>query len=594
MMRHRLSHATQDVTQWHESPDLATNHGDVFAPSRLTLAILTIAFSVWANPFSGTQARAEPVPATACCDIVIRGGLVVDGTRNLPRRADIGIKDGKIIFVGKVSAKSSAHEIDASGMVVAPGFIDAHNHAEESIFENPAYRKNENFLLQGVTTIVGSPDGFKSPSEVRGYLAAMKKNGLGTNYSFYVGHNGVRREGMGMAQRAPTAEELDRMRALVREGMEMGALGLSTGLMYEPGMFSTTDEVVELTKIVKPYDGIYDSHTRDPAMHMLASEAEAIEIGRRAGNVPVKLGHLKAVGLRNADRISDVIRIVHEARNSGHDVVADQYPYDGAATAFLHEVIVLPGKQADPFSAKSLATVQSALRDEAALLDIQDATEHGIMGGFAWLRYVGYDALRIVNNPNNPKNNGKYLVDLAKDRGMLPFAALRALILESPQPILVTLGAIKEADVRALMVQPWVMIASDGEYVAPDAKAGGGHPRSTGTFPRILGHYVREVGLLDLADSVRRMTCFPAEFLRLRDRGRLAPGYVADIVIFNPNEISDQSNWTEPHRYSVGMKYVLVNGQIAVRDGRVTGVTAGRPALRQTMPPKGAQPESCS
>ena len=526
-------------------------------------------------------------------DVLIRGGTVIDGTGKPGVRADVGVRDGKIVFVGDAKAAQAKDVVDAKGLIVAPGFIDAHNHVPDFFYEMQARAGasakapqpivNEAFLLQGVTTIVGGPDGAMAPKEIRKVLEIFKAGGIGTNYAFYVGHNGVRAEVMGREQRKPTAAELDQMKRLVREGMQVGAVGLSTGLMYEPGMFSETEEVIELAKQVKPFDGIYDSHVRDPVFKLIESDEEALRIGREAG-IPVKIGHEKAVGLINKGGIDAVIAMVEKARAAGENVVADQYPYDGAATATLDQVIIVPEMPDlsiadDPGVA--MPKVQAALRDTSRRAKIKDATEHGINKGFSWVKAVGYGSMRIVASKDFPDLVGRNVQLLAKERGKAPFDLLVELILASRTPTMITLGAIEEQDVRKLLVQPWNMIASDGGYVGKEGSMFE-HPRSTGTFTRVLGHYARDEKQLSLPDAVRKMSAFPADFLRLYDRGYIQTGKAADIVVFDAATVRDNSTWSKPNALSTGVRHVVVSGKVAIKDGAPTGATPGRFIQRQT------------
>lgn len=524
----------------------------------------------------GTGKLADNAPGY---DIIIRSGTVIDGFGGEGFVADIGIAGGKISLVGDSAGATAATILDASGLIVAPGFIDPHSHADLSI-DDRENRSLINLVVQGVTTIVGGPDGWYPPAAIRKFRDNFGGGGLGTNIAFYVGHNGIRRQVMGGAKGAPSAEELTAMKALVREGMELGALGLSTGLMYEPGLFSTTDEVVALAREVAPFDGIYDSHVRNPVKAFVASHAEAIEIGRRAG-IPVKLGHLKAVALRNRGAIREVIAMVEKARSEGHEVVSDQYPYDGAATARLSDLIIIPGEDGAPGKGVGLAEIRRMLGDPEQRARLKVSSENGIDGGFAWLKATGYDAIRIVSTPDRPELIGKYLIALAEERGVDPFDALADLIAELDDTSIVTLGAIAEEDVRMLMVQPWNMIGSDGAHVANTAFPA--HPRSTGTFPRVLGHYVREVGLLSLAEAIRRMTVLPADFLRLYDRGRIAAGKAADIVVFDAARIAARSTWEQPHLLSTGVIHVIVNGVLVLRDEELTGNLPGEFVERQGL-----------
>lgn len=532
---------------------------------------------------AAVAAIAAALPAAAQeWDILIRNATVVDGTGAEPFAADVAVKNGKIAFVGKADAKAAAKDvIDARGLTLSPGFIDVHNHVTHSLLE-PVDYTNSAYVTQGVTLIVSGPDGWMSPSEIRAELERFEKTGFGTNYAYYVGHNGIRREVMGHAQRAPNAEELERMKALVREGMEMGAVGFSTGLMYEPGMFSDTAEVIALAREVAPYDGTYDSHTRNPVHDIIGSESEAIEVGKAAG-IPAKLGHLKAVGLKNKGRIGEVIKLVEEARAAGFDVVSDQYPYDGAATGLLEDVIVLGKRDPDFHEPQTREAVLAAVKDPADRAKIKDWTENGIDGGFSWVKAVGYGSMRVVHAPGNPELVGENIELLARKRNQDPFDLVVDLIAKSDKPVMVTLGAIDEADVRALMVQPWNMVSSDGGYVHGD-KDSFHHPRSTGTFTRILGHYVRDEGVLTLAEAVRKMTSLPAEHLRLHDRGRIAVGYAADIAIFDAARVRDRSTWTDPTALSEGVVHVLVNGVPVLRDEKMTGAKPGKFIKRQKKP----------
>jgi N-acyl-D-aspartate/D-glutamate deacylase len=526
--------------------------------TRLALAAL-LAFSIIASAFS--QSPSEPF------DVLIRNGTVVDGTGKRGVKADLGVRGDHIVFIGQAKNAQAKTTIDASNLVVAPGFIDVHSHTEVAI-ANPDRRWNEGVIRQGVTTIVGGPDGSQSPAQIRRLVAAYEKNGAGTNVAFYIGHNAIRREIVGTEHRLATAEEIEKMKALVREGMEMGCVGFSTGLMYEPGMWSDTNEVAELAKVAKPFNGTYDSHVRDPVQRFVESDAEAIEVGRRAG-IPVKIAHEKTVGLQNAGKNRVIIKMINAARRSGMEVVTDQYPYDGAATSTLAGIVVVPPEMRSNFDLKA------ALRDPEKRQQLKQASENGINGGFAWLKATGYGAMRITSSRDYPQLIGKYLSELAKERKVDPFDLVSDLLLNAQHPVGITLGAIKEEDVRELMIQPWNMIASDGGY--SDGKfIDQRHPRSTGTFARVLGHYVREVKLLSLEEAVRKMTSLPADHLAIPERGRIAKGMAADIAVFDPKTIRDRSTWDEPQLLAEGVRHVLVNGEFVLRDGQMTGKAPGK------------------
>ncbi len=515
---------------------------------------------------------AQTPKLTDSLDVVITGARIIDGSGRPSYAGDIGIRLGWITNVtrpGGLAGRLARQRIAAGGLALAPGFIDVHSHTVDELGA-PERRFNEGVVRQGVTTVLGGPDGGYGPAEMKQVIESLAKQGAGTNVALYVGHNAVRGAVMQLAQRAPTAEELTRMKALVREGMELGAVGLSTGLMYEPGMFSETDEVVELAREVTPYRGIYDSHVRDPVKRFLWSDQECIAIGERAGIAP-KIGHEKAVGLENAGKIRDVIAMVNAARMRGVDAVSDQYPYDGAATSALTDIVVLPGD----LKGQTGFDLKAALRDPALRARIKVSSENGVDGGFAWLKATGYTSMRVTTSPDNPTLVGKYLSELADARKVGRFDLVADLIVGSTKPIGITLGAIKEQDVRDLLVQPWNMIASDGGYA--DARTDAmGHPRSTGTFPRVLGHYVRDVKLFTLEEAVRKMTSLPADWIGLRDRGRVAEGQAADLVIFDPKTIADKSTWEKPSAMAVGVRDVFVNGQPVLRNGELTGKSPGR------------------
>lgn len=535
------------------------------------------------------------VATAADYDLLIRGGTVIDGTGQPGFTADVGVRDGKIAFIGAAGTASAGRTVDATGLVVAPGFIDTHNHAVDQLledgFEGRGAVTNEAYLLQGVTTVLGGPDGFLSLADTKRLLKRFDTPWLGTNYAFYAGHNGIRAAVMGSAQRAPTRRELAEMKRQVRAAMELGAVGLSSGLMYDPGMFSKPAELIELAREVKPYDGIYDSHVRNPATDLLGSDAEAIEVGRAAG-IPVKIAHEKAAGQRNFGLMKQIIEMIEAARAEGVEVVTDQYPYDGAATSTLEGIMVVPDAKeissrrfaaADDDARALLEGVQAALRDPARRPLVAEASVHGIDGGFSWIKAVGYGAMRIVDSSDYPELVGKNLATLARERGQDGFELIAELILGGKRSTIVTLGAVDEPEVRELMVKPWNMICSDGGYVA-DGRSIFNHPRSTGTFTRVLGHYSRDLKLLTLPEAVRKMTSLPADFLRLHDRGRLAVGKAADIAMFDPAKVRDVSTWLRPNVYSEFVLHVVVNGTPVVLNGVVTGATPGQIVRRQNGP----------
>ncbi|MFC3052602.1 N-acyl-D-amino-acid deacylase family protein [Kordiimonas pumila] len=512
-------------------------------------------------------------------DLVIKNGIMVDGTGVPGVAATIGIKDGLITYVGDAESLDADEVVDAKGLVVSPGFVDAHNHSE-SVYINPADHLNTAYLLQGVTTTIVGNDGFLNPEQIKGLQKYIAEYGTGTNVAAYVGHNGVRRVVMGSEQRAPTSEELAKMKALVHEGMEEGAIGFSTGLMYDPGKFSDTAEVIALAKEAAPYGGTYDSHIRNPVHDLIGSATEAIEIGRSAG-IGAKISHAKLVGLPNKSKMPEFLKLVEDARSEGLNVVTDQYPYNGAATSFLWDMIALPEQFAESQnkddaygSAKDRATLKTLLAVQENLPSIAAFNEAGGRG-FSWVDAVGYTAMRIVDAPENPELVGKHISELASEWAVSGFEALARIIVNSSQPILMTLGSVEESNVQKLLVQPWNMVSSDGAWADASKELRMHHPRSTGSFPRVVGHYARDLKLMSMEEAIRKMTSFPVAFMGLGKRGIIREGYVADIAIFNPDEIVDRSTWVDPDLMSVGMVDVIVAGKLVLKDGKPTGTASG-------------------
>ena len=522
-------------------------------------------------------------------DVVLEGGLVIDGTGAEGFDADVAISGDRIAAIGDLSEARATLRVDVAGMVVAPGFIDVHSHADRGLVD-PALSTNEGFLTQGVTTSVFGVDGSYSPAEIEEFKATFAAQGVGTHYAFYVGHNGVRREVMGMEERPPSAEELEAMKGLVRTAMESGAHGLSSGLMYLPGNFATTEEVVALAEVVAEFGGVYDSHIRDPAGDLAESIAECLAIGERSGAVPHPAHH-KAPGAKNFGKAREISALIADARDRGIDATVDQYPYDGAATARMIEVIVpteglgveeawraaldpeLSGEQAERQLQQIAALWLDALANPAQRAQLRERTENPPADVFSWVKAVGYQSWRIVVSDAHPDWVGRMFTDVAEEEGIEPFELIVKLIEDDGPVAKVTLGACLQDDVDYLMTRPWTMIASDGTITG--FEGGGGHPRSRGTFPRVLGHYVRERGLLTLEQAIHKMSGMPAAFLEMSDRGVLREGLVADVTVFDPERVIDRSTWREPSLHSVGIEHVFVAGVRALADGVVTGELPG-------------------
>ncbi|HEX9562899.1 MAG TPA: D-aminoacylase [Gemmatimonadaceae bacterium] len=501
-------------------------------------------------------------------DLVISGGVVVDGTGAAGFRADVAITGERIAAVSRtpIDAALARRRIDASGLVVAPGFIDLHAHLEPILSMPDA----ESHVRQGVTLALGGPDG-GGPAPIGPYLARVAAMPLGMNVAFLTGHNTIRRAVMGTANRAPTDAEMQRMRAMVAESMGQGAFGLSTGLRYVPGYYSRTEEVVALSQVAADSGGIYTSHLREEGIGLLDGVAEALEIGRRA-KIPVVLTHHKAVGQRMWGKSAVTLAMVDSARRAGTDVMIDQYPYTASSTGL--SVLIPPW---------ALAGGDSAFRRRLEDPVLNDSIERGVIDllindrGGGDLRRVQFSRVSWDSTLN-----GKTLYDLVTRLNIEPTVQNAAPVVIDAQ---IRGGAsmiyhvIDEADVKRIMAHPMTMIASDGRLNRlGDAMP---HPRAYGTFPRVLGRYVRDEHVLTLEQAVRKMTGMPAARLGLTDRGCLREGCAADVAIFNPMTVRDVATFTDPHHYPEGIPYVIANGVPVVDNGTFTRARPGK-VLKRT------------
>ncbi len=536
------------------------------------------AFAAAASLFMAAPAYAQDA------DILLVGGDIVDGRGKAPKRADIAIKGDRIVAIGKNLKIDAAQTLDVSGLTVSPGAIDLHNHSEYAFGSVEGANLSEETLRQCVTTIVIGPDGSYDPERLRGIFKTIGEIGSGVNVAFFVGHNGIREKVMGDRQnRAPLKDELAQMAALADEGMKMGAVGVATGLMYSPGIFSETDEVVALAKMAAPYGGVYSSHVRDPHSALLQSNWEAIEIGRQAG-VPVNLTHLTTPGKHHRGLMKAVIEQVEDANRDGIRVVADQYPYPAVATVKLWDVLSFP----EGVSVSSLAEVRALLRDPVERARLQHETTTGGADGFSHYKASGPSSLYILDCPDCEQYEMRFISEVAADKNIDGFEAVAELLMEAQGDVIISVGGFYEEDMVDLLKQPWAMVASDAYPKFDEASVV--HPRAYGTFPRIFGKYVREEGVLSLGDAVRKMTSAPAEFTGLKDRGRIEEGAYADLCVFDADTIVDRSTWAEPMLMPVGVEHVLVNGAFAIRDGEATGDTHGvivkREMKTSAVPPK--------
>lgn len=492
-------------------------------------------------------------------DVVLQGGTVEDGTGAPARVADVAIVGGRIAKVGDASGDRATRRIDARGLVVAPGFIDPHTHTRGHIRDMPTA---EPWIRQGVTTLVEGNDG-SSPLPLGPFLDSVAAARPAPNFAMFVGHGSVREQVMATANRAPTAAELDSMRALVALGMEQGALGLSTGLAYVPGTYATTEEVIELAKVAASYGGIYISHMRDEGAGVLASVRETIRIGEEAA-IPVQLTHHKVGGHAQWGQSEESIRLMREARQRGVDVTFDQYPYTASSTglSFLIPKWAMAG---DSLQMRLAVPAQHRriLRDMLDFIDERFGNDP--------------ERIQLVSCDFDPSLGGRTVGDILHERGKAGTPtdiAELALEFDAKGGCGAILHSYDEGDVMRFLQSEYGMIGSDGSLV-PFGE-GFPHPRAYGTYARVLGRYVREQGVISLEEAVRRMTSAPARRLGFAERGEVREGMVADLAIFDPAEIADRATFQDPHQYAVGVRYVLVGGELVLDDGAITDARPGR------------------
>jgi N-acyl-D-aspartate/D-glutamate deacylase len=513
-----------------------------------------------AGALAAASVAAQP-PAPAY-DLVIRGGTVVDGTGAPRFRADLGIRGDRVVRVDRsgIPASQGRRTLRADGLIVSPGFIDHHAHIQTTIHEYPLA---ENFTRQGITTILASLHSGDQPYPLAAYMASLK---VAPNVGFFAGHSWVRTKVIGLENRAPSAAELDRMRGLVDEAMKDGALGLSTGLLYVPANYATIEEVIELAKVAARHGGIYVSHMRDEADGLLDSVAETIRVARDA-RLPVQVQHHKAVGKPQWGWSVKTLAMIDAARADGLDVTLDLYPYTASSTgsSVLFPQWALAGGR-EAFAAR-LADPSTRARIEADMRVIFEKERGGDDLGNIQIRTL----------PSDRRYDGKTLADVARDRGLpnTVESGIRLVIeLQLAGGFSAIYHSMQEEDVVRIMKHPQAMFDTDGDPVGYGA--GHPHPRSYGTFPRVLGRYVREAKVLTLEEAIRKMTSMSADQIGQRERGRIADGAFADITVFDADTIEDRATYTDPHQYPRGIHHVIVNGVAIIRDGALTGATPGR------------------
>ncbi|HEY1947962.1 MAG TPA: D-aminoacylase [Bryobacteraceae bacterium] len=533
-----------------------------------------------------------PLLATAQqFDLVIRNGRIVDGTGSPWYSGDIGIVNGHIAQIGRIEGAKTQRTIDARGMVVAPGFIDMLGQSELSILVNPHLPSK---IFQGITTEITGEGGSIAPQTTellradRGgyahygikpdwttfsqYFARLEKQGIGINLASYVGATQVRRVVLGDADRAPTAAELERMKALVRAAMQEGTVGLSTALQYAPAPYAKTEELIALAREATQFGGIYATHMRSEGDTIDAALDEAFRIGREA-DIPVEIWHLKAAGKRNWGHMPEIVNRIETARAKGIDVSADTYAYPAWFNSFSAFV---PPWVHDGGDAKMV----ERLKDPATRARIRQQMQNDSTGwDNEWQEIPGPEAIlvSVVQNPKLLPLQGKTIAQIAQARGKDAIDTIFDLLIDDPG-MSVAVFAMSEQDVALALKQPWVAVDNDSQGTATDGILGREHPhpRGYGTFPRILRKYVREEKLLSLPDAIRKFSALPAQRMRLADRGVLKNGMWADVTIFDPEKIRDLATFEKPNQLSVGMEFVLVNGIPVIENGKMTDALPGK------------------
>ncbi|NOZ75394.1 MAG: D-aminoacylase [FCB group bacterium] len=518
-------------------------------------------------------------------DVLIRNGLVYDGSGTAPQHLDLGLVRDKIVALGHFPDATADLILNADGRAVSPGFIDIHTHTDVELLANP---KGESKIRQGVTTEVSGNCGSSpfplTPAGVddldayylrrygihvtweilRDFFHRLERSSLGINYATFTGQGDLRAAVVGQNDIPPTPDQLNAMRRLLAESMEQGSLGLSTGLEYAPGSYAKTDELIALCDVVGQYGGIYATHMRNEDDRVEEAIEEALTISRRSG-VPLEISHLKACNKANWDKVDRILENLEPiCRNE--PVAADRYPYDAWGTG-LSSFIPLWARQGD--TDEVLKRLNSPMYRQKILDYAQSRAE----------RIGGWDRVWIssCSREQNKKCEGKSIQAIAREDHQTPKEVVERLLIEERTRVGVVGFAMSEDNLKKVLAASFVMIGSDGNAVAPYGVLGSGkpHPRFYGTFPRVLGKYVREEGVLSLEEAIKKMTSMPAEKLGLTDRGRIAIGKKADLVIFNADTIRDKATYSDPHQYPVGIETVLVNGKMTIHQGEHTGTLAG-------------------
>lgn len=519
-------------------------------------AKIALKLAILATSFIGTAAWAQAY------DVLIRGGTVYDGTGTAGQKLDVAIKDERIVEIGNIPASATAKTVvDATGKIVSPGFIDPHSHVVEGL-EDPKRAAAAAVLHQGITTVMINPDG-GGPGDLAPQIAKVKANGPGVNLVPMIGHNGVRRDVMGIANRKATPAELEKMKALVKKGMDDGAFGFSTGPFYVPGKYSDTKELVELAKVAATYPkSFHISHVRDESSYdigVVGAIKELIQVTREA-KLPGIVTHMKMLGPSVWGKSTEAVAVINAARAEGLEIYADQYPYAASGSGLQPSLV--PG-WAQEGGAEALAKrLQNP--EQRALIRKE------MVGNLA--RRGGANAIMIRSFPPDRSLEGKRLDEIAKAQLKDPLDVAIDMLIKGGAPI-VSFN-MNEKDVETIMKQPWTMTSTDGTL--PTFGEDGTHPRAYGAFPRKFRRYVLDKPVVSMEQAIYASTGLPAKVFGIEGRGVLKPGAIADVVVFDPKTIRDVATYEKPHAYSVGVDYVFVNGKPALAGGKVTSERYGR------------------
>ena len=522
-------------------------------------------------------------------DILIKGGTIVDGTGCPAYRGDHGIVGDRIAFIGTNCPMAAKKVIDAEGLLVTPGFVDSHSHGDDTILLE---KRAVNQLLQGVTTeitgncgisVIPEPwelfrqmpqpvsdslgNGLRTiPARASDMLRFIERQPKGVNMAFLIGHGTIRSMVMGYDDRKPATAELDAMKALLREAMEAGAIGMSSGLVYPPGVYADTDELIELCRVVAAYGGIYTTHMRNEADGVVASVQETIQIAEEAG-IPTVISHHKICGKRNWGRSEETTRLIREANARGAKIRCDQYPYNASETTLIS---VLPPR----FVTGGRRQVLQDLHDPAVRRAIRQVLESETCDFENMVADSGFESMLVAKAPETPAFCGLTLAEAAARQHKDPYDMMFDLLIANHGDVFIILFEMCEEDIRRIMACPFTMGGSDSNYTNGEILAL--HPRYTGTFPRILSHYVRDQGVCSLEEAIRKLTFLPANMAGLSGKGRLCAGYDADITVLDYPHLRANASFSEPAAGNEGIKFVFVNGQLAVENDAVTGALAGR------------------